>query len=213
MPLSRRWHCSRFPHLTAVERICTARRIWGNPPHAHPNSGTDTHPTPAPTPTPTPAPTPTPTASPNDTVVLAGSTAAIVDANGNYWTITSSCEVAVNGVADPITSGVTELAYVNKEVWQEDTANLWWGKTSPTAAWSPTGGTSMSPLPAPITIPTGTTSDTISQSQVSIVATAGNHMLFLSGEGDIVNLTGGKNTITDAGSGNTYILPAAKQGL
>ncbi|HEY0185763.1 MAG TPA: cellulase family glycosylhydrolase, partial [Rhodopila sp.] len=52
-------------------------------------------PTPAPTPTPTPKPTPAP--SPNDTVVKAGSTAAIVDANGNKWTITSSGLVAVNG--------------------------------------------------------------------------------------------------------------------
>ena len=37
-------------------------------------------------------------------------------------------------------------------------------------------------------------------------------MLFLSGSGDIVNLSGGANTITDSGSGNTYILPAAGNG-
>ncbi|OYV35915.1 MAG: hypothetical protein B7Z80_17065, partial [Rhodospirillales bacterium 20-64-7] len=46
-------------------------------------------PTPAPTPTPTPTPTPKPTPSANDSVVLAGSTAAITDAGGNKWTITS----------------------------------------------------------------------------------------------------------------------------
>ena len=38
-------------------------------------------------------------------------------------------------------------------------------------------------------------------------------MLFLSGSGDIVNLTGGTNTITDTGEGNTYIIPAAGKGI
>jgi hypothetical protein len=37
-------------------------------------------------------------------------------------------------------------------------------------------------------------------------------MLFLSGQGDIVTLTGGADTVTDSGSGNTYVLPAAGQG-
>jgi hypothetical protein len=37
-------------------------------------------------------------------------------------------------------------------------------------------------------------------------------MVFISGSGDLVKLTGGANTITDTGSGNTYILPAAGQG-
>ena len=50
--------------------------------------------------------------SPDNTVVLAGSTAAITDASGNKWTITSGGQVAINGVVDPVTSGVIELAYV-----------------------------------------------------------------------------------------------------
>ncbi len=171
-------------------------------------------PTPLPTPLPTPGPTPAPlpTASPNDTMVLAGATGAIVDAGGNAWTITNSGLVAVNGVADTTTANVTELAYVNHQVWQENASNLWWGKASPDAAWAPDAGTSTSPLPAPIIIASGSASDTVSQSQVSVVATAGNHMLFLSGSGDIVNLSGGANTVTDTGSGNTYILPAAGNG-
>jgi hypothetical protein len=37
-------------------------------------------------------------------------------------------------------------------------------------------------------------------------------MLFISGAGDIVSLAGGADTITDTGSGNTYILPAAGNG-
>ncbi|MEA2771848.1 MAG: hypothetical protein QOD93_4810, partial [Acetobacteraceae bacterium] len=167
----------------------------------------------APNPTATPTPTPAPAAaSPNNTMVLAGATTAITDATGNKWTITSTGQVAVNGVADTTTANVQELAYVNKAVWQENASNMWWDKTSPTAAWGPAAGTSTSPLPAPITIAAGTTSTTVSLSQVSVVAAAGSHMLFLSGSGNIVNMSGGTETITDTGKGNTYILPAAGKG-
>jgi hypothetical protein len=145
-------------------------------------------------------------------MVLAGATTAITDATGNKWTITSTGQVAVNGVADTTTANVQELAYVNKAVWQENASNMWWDKTSPTAAWGPAAGTSTSPLPAPITIAAGTTSTTVSLSQVSVVAAAGSHMLFLSGSGNIVNMSGGTETITDTGKGNTYILPAAGKG-
>jgi hypothetical protein len=145
-------------------------------------------------------------------MVLAGATASITDANGNNWTINSGGQVDVNGTADTTTANVTELAYVNGQVWQENTDNLWWGKSSPTDSWAPGAGTSTSPLPAPITIDASQSSTTVSQSQVSIVANSGTHMLFVSGQGDIVTLTGGADTITDTGSGNTYVLPTAGQG-
>lgn len=126
--------------------------------------------------------------------------------------ITSGGQVAVNGTVDTTTGNVTELAYVNNEIWQENTSDVWWGKTSPAAAWSPGTGTTTSPLPAPVVISAGTATSTVSRSQVSVVATAGSHMVFISGSGDIVNLSGGTNTITDSGSGNTYVLPAAGNG-
>jgi hypothetical protein len=172
-----------------------------------PTAGTSTSPLPA---TPTPTPTPTPTASPNDTVVLAGTSATVTDASGNKWTITASGQVAVNGIADTTTKGVTELAYVNKAVWQENTANLWWEKTSPSGSWSPGTGTATSPLPAATPITAAST--TVTQSQISLVATSGNHMLFVQGSGDIISLSGGSDTVTDTGSGNIYTLPAAGKG-
>ena len=85
--------------------------------------------------------------SPNNTVVLAGSSAAITDASGNAWTITAGGQVAVNGVADTTTNGVIELAYEKGLIWQENGAKLWWSKSSPSAAWGPTGGTATSPVP------------------------------------------------------------------
>ena len=189
----------------------TNKLWWGETqPNASwaPGAGTATGPLPA-----TPAPTPTPTAaSADDTMVLAGSTDAIIDASGNVWTITSTGQIAVNGVADTTTANVTELAYVAKVVWQENANALWWGKTSPIAAWAPGAGTSTSPLPAPITIAAETLSQTVSLNQVSVVATAGSHMLFIKGSGAIVSLSGGADQITDTGGGNTYVLPAAGNG-
>jgi hypothetical protein len=154
--------------------------------------------------------TQTTTQSPNDTVVTLGSTAAIVDAGGNKWTITSGGQVAVNGTTDTSTAHVTELAYVDGKIWQENSSSLWWGKTSPTAAWSPSAGTATSPLS--VTIAATQASVTVSQSHMTITATSGNHMVFISGSGDTVNLSGGTNTITDTGGGNAYIIPPAGKG-
>ncbi len=86
--------------------------------------------------------------SANDTVLLAGAATPIVDASGNQWTITGAGQVALNGVVNTTMMGVKELAYVNGAIWLENTANLWWGKTSATAAWGPAAGTSVSPLPS-----------------------------------------------------------------
>jgi beta-mannanase len=179
--------------------------------------GTATSPLP-PTPTPTPSPTPTPIPSPNDTVVLAGSTAAITDASGSKWTITSSGQVAVNGTIDAVTSNVIELAYVNGTIWQENSNKLWWGETSPNTSWGPAAGTATSPLPAAsqpvvITVPASQAGVTVSAIGATINATSGNHLFFISGHADTFNLSGGTETVTDSGSGsNMFRLPAAADG-
>jgi hypothetical protein len=98
------------------------------------------------------------TASPNDTVVLAGSTAGITDANGNVWTITAGGQVAINGVTDTATATVAQLAYVNGTIWQQNTAGLWRGETVPNDSWSATTPTAPMPAPGPVT---GTGSDTL----------------------------------------------------
>ena len=137
--------------------------------------------------------------SANNTVVT-GTTSAITDASGNKWTITSGGQVAVNGTADPKTASVKELAYVNGTVWQENTSNLWWGKTSPSASWSPGGGTSTSPLPVAksATITLNVSEDAslgdaqytvkVDGTQVGGVRTA--TTLHSSGNSDVVSLTG-----------------------
>jgi hypothetical protein len=77
-----------------------------------------------------------------------------------------------------------------------------------TAPWTP----GSDPLPQATITASGTASDTVSASQVSVAATAGTHMVFIKGSGDIVSLSGGADAVTDTGSGNTYILPAAGNG-
>jgi len=83
------------------------------------------------------------TPSANDSVVVAGSTAAITDSHGTKWTITASGKIAANGVTDPITQSVIKLAYVNGVIWQENIAGYWYSKTA--TGWS--HPTTTSPLP------------------------------------------------------------------
>ena len=148
-------------------------------------------------------------ASANDTEILAGSTAAITDASGNAWTITSGGQVAVNGVTDSLTSNVTTLAYVNGTIWQENTSKNWYGETKPNDSWS--AATTTSPLV--VAVAASQSSVTVTLSSATINAASGNHLFFISGHADSFNLAGGVETITDSGTGgNTFKLPAAGSG-
>ncbi|MBN8873140.1 MAG: hypothetical protein J0H67_09920 [Rhodospirillales bacterium] len=74
---------------------------------------------------------------------LIGSGGAITDAGGHVWTIDAQGRVVI----DPTTANVTHLAYAEGLVWQENTQNLWWAKSSPTASWMPPAGTQAPPVP------------------------------------------------------------------
>ena len=89
---------------------------------------------------------------------------------GDYDLLISS-KVVVNGAPDQTTSYVSKLAYVDGmdyfilviliflidlckslfitntvgTIWQENVDDMWWGKTKPTDAWSPSAGTSVDP--------------------------------------------------------------------
>nr|WP_294529814.1 hypothetical protein [uncultured Rhodopila sp.] len=133
-----------------------------------PAAGTATSPLPAAPVLPPPAVS----ASPNDTVVPAGSKAAITDVSGHEWTITAGGQVAVNGVADTATANVIELAYVNGTIWQENASKLWWGETTPTDSWAPAAGTAISPLPAAAGTPPPVTSTLRDPSQTPFASTS-----------------------------------------
>lgn len=114
-------------------------------------------------PVPTPAPTPITSIppSPNNTVVLAGSSAAIIDGFGNAWTITAGGQIAKNSLVDATTKNVTQLAYVNGVIEQENTAGNWYSWTG--GGWSPPSitsplppGPTPAPTPGPTSPPTGT---------------------------------------------------------
>ncbi|MGE4048786.1 MAG: glycosyl hydrolase, partial [Acetobacteraceae bacterium] len=79
--------------------------------------------------------------SPDHTVVTVGSDEAIVDADGNRWTITAAGQVAVNGVVDQTTAQVVTLAYEGGLIYQENADHLWWGKAQPSDRWEPDAGT------------------------------------------------------------------------
>ncbi len=104
-------------------------------------------------------------ASPDNTVVTAAGGGSITDASGNTWSITNG-QVAVNGTPDGTTANVTELAYENGLVWQENSSNLWWSKSSPSDTWSPGSGTATSLVPASST---STPASTVSPDTLALV--------------------------------------------
>jgi endoglucanase len=63
-----------------------------------------------------------------------------------------------------------------------------------------------------ITLADTTPSVTLSQSNMTLAATGGDHMVFVQGSGNTIALTGGSETITDTGSNNSYVIPAAGNG-
>jgi hypothetical protein len=86
--------------------------------------------------------------SPDESVLgapKAGSQSAITDRSGNQWTIANG-QVVANGVADPTTANVIQLAYVGGHIWQENSQGLWWHKTTPADGWSGNYGISSSPI-------------------------------------------------------------------
>ena len=90
-----------------------------------------------------------PDVSSNNATIAAGGTATLVDSNGNVWGLVSAggangYQVTVDGAIDPTTANVVQLAYVNGTIWQQNTAGLWYAKTTPASAW--TAGTSVDPL-------------------------------------------------------------------
>jgi hypothetical protein len=74
-------------------------------------------------------------ASPDNTVVT-GTAAAITDASGNVWRITSAGQVSVNGFPDTTTANVVKLVYAGGKVFQMNQAMDWWFKTKPSDVWT-----------------------------------------------------------------------------
>ena len=93
--------------------------------------------------------------SPNGTLIV-GLSGSITDANGNVWAVNANQQVTVNGLVDSTTSGVGLLGYDNGLIWQENTADRWYSKTSPSAPWSNYPQGSPSPVPLPPASANGT---------------------------------------------------------
>jgi hypothetical protein len=95
------------------------------------------------------APAVIPGVSANDATIEAGGTSTLVDANGNVWGLTKASgtegyQVTVDGAIDQTTANVIQMAIVNGTIWQENTAGLWYSKTTPASTWS--SATTIDPL-------------------------------------------------------------------
>src|SRR5277367_2428658 len=65
-------------------------------------------------------------ASPNDTVVMAGSGGVIDDPSGHKWTISPEFTVLEDGLEAAYTANVAEIAEVNGVIWHENTSSQWY---------------------------------------------------------------------------------------
>jgi hypothetical protein len=123
------------------------------------------------------APPPSSTPSPNNTVVNAGSGGSITDSLGNVWTITPSGQIAVNGVTDPVTNNVLQLAYVNNVVWQYTGYNIWYSYSATDGTWTESA-TSPLPTGTPPTAPTLTAGTATSSSVPLAWTSAGGGVIY-----------------------------------
>jgi hypothetical protein len=80
-----------------------------------------------------------------DRTVVSGTSGQIVGSDGTVWKLTANGQITADGTVDPATNSVVELAYVTHRVWQ-NAHGLWWSKSKPSDAWTPTAGTNVDPL-------------------------------------------------------------------
>jgi len=86
--------------------------------------------------------------SQNNTIIVAGSSAAITDTYWNVWAINATGQVVFNGVAQTGTSAVSKLAFVNGDVWQLNTFGNWYPSiVTQTVTWG--APTTVSPIGQP----------------------------------------------------------------
>ena len=122
--------------------------------------------------------------------------------------------VAVNNVVDQTTGSVLKLAYVNGVIWQENTAQLWWSKTSPQSSWAPPNG--ISTPPASITmrrlstsatfVIDGTTTQTLIHDGASVRLTSpGVANVTMGATSDSLSFIGMKGITLTAGSAATTV--------
>jgi endoglucanase len=148
----------------------------------------------------------------------------IVDSTGTSYTLTVGKQVAVNGVPDPTTSGVIEIAYVNRSVWYE-TGNLLWWQRQTASTWTPPGGTPLGPVPSstvgifltssqPLAVVPGFTIQ-VPGIQVNDTVSGGTFTLQINAQGGVVAMPGaaGSGTTAMSLSGPMATLNSSLSGL
>ncbi len=141
--------------------------------------------------------------SPNGSIVAAGNGTAIIDTNGNTWTISSTNAVLENGQAAAFSANVAEIAYVSKTVWQENKSNQWYSWTG--SGWS--AGNDPLPIPTPTPTPTPTGKEITPTSGGTLTDASGNKWTLTSAgvvDENGTAVPGGSGTAAFAIVGNSY---------
>jgi hypothetical protein len=108
----------------------------------------------------------TPLPSVNGTTIRSPSDGAIIDSNGNAWTLVQSAssglQIAINGQVDPITANVVLLQTLNGNMVQENTSGNWYSETGPNGSWAQIAAP---PVPTPVTVGSGSDTLVLSMSE------------------------------------------------
>ena len=168
-------------------------------------------------------------------VITPTSGGSVTDGSGAVWTLTGTGDAVQNGTPVADGSHTTELTTVGGVLWGQAESGRWssygngyWTAqpSAPPVGTATTASTDTAPISgtgastsdtsgngSTITVPASESSTTISATQATVNATSGDHMLFITGNANTFNLSGGNETVTDNGSGgNTFVLPAAGNG-
>jgi len=169
-------------------------------------------------------------------VTTTGGTVAMQDANGNQLAGSGSGAIHVTGTLAQINAELATLAYtagsgnasIAVDVWDQAgveatrTIGFSIGSGSTTTSGG-TGSTSGVPAPTPTPTPTnGNPTVTIAAndsnpvelvSSTNIVASAGDHMIFIGGTNDVISATGGTETVQAYQGGNTITTGAGNDTI
>lgn len=129
-------------------------------------------------------------------------TVAMKDASGNLVAGSGTSGIHLSGTLAQINADLATLSYTAGTANASVTVDVW--DQAGVEATKLIGVTVTAPQSSTIVIPLGTSSVTENVSNTIIVATGGNHMIFIGGTGDVVTATGGTETI-QANLGNNTI--------
>jgi Ca2+-binding RTX toxin-like protein len=141
-------------------------------------------------------------------ITTTAGTVSMKDASGNLVAGSGTSAISVSGTLSQLNADLSTLSYTAGSASASVTVDVW-----DQAGVEATKAIGVTVIPATIMIPATQKSATENVSNATIVATAGNHMIFIGGTNDVVTATGGNETIQAFQGSNTITTGAGNDTL